>query len=262
MRLLVPVVLAAAVAACGAEGAPTPDGEPTAALAAPEEATAPVAGALDPRATARVEERAIGNAEAELVPFQLDAWSDNWFAAYLGEELLVEASVPITTERSFNAETVRFEARYPLHLRFVLKDFIENDTGLEYIGSGRQQMGDGGFVMQLTDRRTGEVVADSDADLACTVIHEAPLDKACEDEADPVAGTAPCEFVDRGEPEGWKAIDFDDGAWTSATVHSVASVAPKGGYDEISWDDSAELVWGPDLETDNTMLCRRTVLEP
>jgi hypothetical protein len=35
------------------------------------------------------------------VNFQLDGWADNWFAAYLGEELLVEDSAPITTERSF-----------------------------------------------------------------------------------------------------------------------------------------------------------------
>ena len=33
------------------------------------------------------------------VRFQLDAWADNWFAAYLGEQLLVEDSVSITTER-------------------------------------------------------------------------------------------------------------------------------------------------------------------
>ena len=62
--------------------------------------------------------------------FKMEAWADNWFAAYLDETLIVEDSVPITTERSFDSESVTFKASYPLHLNFVLKDFKENDTGL------------------------------------------------------------------------------------------------------------------------------------
>ena len=112
--------------------------------------------------------------------FKMEAWADNWFAVFLDETLIVEDSVPITTERSFNSESITFKASYPLHLNFVLKDFKENDTGLEYIGSDRQQMGDGGFIMQLTDISSGKVVAVSDANFKCIVIHEAPLDKSCE----------------------------------------------------------------------------------
>lgn len=80
--------------------------------------------------------------------FQLDAWADNWFAAYLDESLIVEDSVPITTERSFNKETAIFTGSYPLNINVILKDFKENDTGLEYIGAGNQQMGDGGFILK------------------------------------------------------------------------------------------------------------------
>ena len=191
--------------------------------------------------------------------FQLEAWADNWFAAYLGEDLIVEDSVSITTERSFNAESATFEASYPFNLNFILKDFKENDTGLEYIGERNQQMGDGGFIMQITDLSTGEVVAVSNEAWACTVIHEAPLDKACEAESNPVAGIAPCEFVDLGEPEGWKAVEYDDSAWTATTVHSAGAVDPKGGYDDVTWNESAQFIWGPDLETNNTLLCRVTI---
>lgn len=194
--------------------------------------------------------------------FKLEGWADNWFAAYLGDELIVEDSVSITTERSFNAEAVTFEADYPLHLNFILKDFKENDTGLEYIGANNQQMGDGGFIMQLTDTGTGDVVAVTNADWACTVIHEAPLDKSCENESNPVAGTAPCGFNDYGEPDGWKTAAFDDSNWTATTVHSATAVGPKDGYDQISWDSSAQIIWGPDLETDNTLLCRVKVESP
>ncbi len=191
--------------------------------------------------------------------FKLEAWADNWFAAYLDDELIVEDSVSITTERSFNAESVTFNANYPLNLNFILKDFKENDSGLEYIGENNQQMGDGGFIMQLTDTSTGNVVAVTNAGWACTVIHEAPLDKSCEKESNPVAGTAPCEFSDLGEPDGWKAANYDDSAWTATTVHSAGDVGPKDGYDQISWDSNAELIWGPDLETNNTILCRITI---
>ena len=205
---------------------------------------------------------AVSSTEADTegsTTFQMDAWADNWFAAYLGEELLVEDSVSITTERSFNAESVTFNADYPLTLNFILKDFKENDTGLEYIGARNQQMGDGGFIMQLTDTNSGNVVAVSSTAMACTVIHEAPLDKSCEGEPNPVAGTAPCDFSDLGEPDDWKSVDFDDSAWSATTAHSAAAVGPKDGYDAITWDAGAEIIWGPDLETNNTILCRLTV---
>jgi hypothetical protein len=194
--------------------------------------------------------------------FTLEAWADNWFAAFLDEALLVEDSVSITTERSFNAESVTFEADYPLNLNFILKDYKENNTGLEYIGEAKQQMGDGGFIMQLTDTSSGDVVAVSNGDWACIVIHEAPLDKGCENESKPAAGTTPCLFSDMGEPEGWKSAGYDDSSWIATTVHAENSVRPKDGYDKISWDQSAQLIWGPDLETDNTILCRVTVTAP
>ena len=80
-----------------------------------------------------------------------DVWADNWFALYIGENLILEDSVPITTERSFNAETFTFSTDYPIQLNFIFKDFKENDTGLEYIGARNQQMGDGGFIAQFFD---------------------------------------------------------------------------------------------------------------
>src|SRR5437868_12224916 len=78
--------------------------------------------------------------------FKAEVWADNWFALYVGETHAGEDSVPITTERSFNSETFYFDASYPFDLNFIVKDFKQNDSGLEYIGTDRQQMGDGGFI--------------------------------------------------------------------------------------------------------------------
>lgn len=196
------------------------------------------------------------------VAFGADIWADNWFAFYLGDRLVIEDSVPITTERSFNKESFTFDADYPLVLNIVAKDFKENDTGLEYIGEPNQQMGDGGLIAQFRDSSTGEVIALTNSDWQCTVIHEAPLDKTCENETNPVAGEAPCEFVSLEEPEGWKSAEFDTSDWSPATVYTAAEVSPRGGYDEVAWEADAELVWGDDLETDNTLLCRLTVEAP
>ena len=88
------------------------------------------------------------------------------------------------------------------------------------------------------------------------VVHRAPLNTDCEKDSDP--DTA-CEFEIAETPAGWTSADFDDSAWSGATEWSANDVGPKDGYDEISWDANAQLVWGTDLEVDNTVLLRFTV---
>lgn len=78
--------------------------------------------------------------------FLADVWADNWFAFHVNGVAVAEDSVPITTERSFNAECFSFEVERPFVFGFVANDFKEDDTGPEYIGSRRQQMGDGGVI--------------------------------------------------------------------------------------------------------------------
>ena len=207
-----------------------------------------------------------GTAESEPEPddvqgataFRAEVWADNWFALYANGELVGEDSVSITTERSFNSETIVFEATYPLTIAIEAKDFIETDSGLEYIGEANQQMGDGGIIAQITDEATGEVVTVTNSTWTTLVIHQAPLNADCEDDPDP---DATCEFVILDAPSGWANSDFDDGAWTAATEWSAAAVSPKGGYGDIAWDPSAQFVWGADLRVDNTVLLRLTVSE-
>lgn len=188
----------------------------------------------------------------------VDVWADNWFAFYSGEKKVKEDSVSITTERSFNKESFTFEAERPFVLNFVVKDFKENDSGLEYIGSRKQQMGDGGFIAQFKDS-SGQTVAVTDASWRCLVTHDAPSNKSCEKDKNPVAGEGNCGFTKTTEPSGWKSASFDDSSWSSASVHSEGSVGPKDGYDQVKWDSGAELIWGPDLETNNTLLCRAVI---
>ena len=64
--------------------------------------------------------------------FSADVWADNWFAMRINGVQVAEDSVPITTERSFNAESFEFVAERPFVIGVVAKDFKENDPGLEY----------------------------------------------------------------------------------------------------------------------------------
>ena len=76
-----------------------------------------------------------------------DVWADNWFEMRISGTQVAEDSVPIPTERSFNAESSTFEAERPFVIGLIAKDLKENDTGLLYIGSRRQQVGDGGVIL-------------------------------------------------------------------------------------------------------------------
>lgn len=190
--------------------------------------------------------------------YSADVWADNWFEMRIDGVSVAEDSVPITTERSFNAESFQFDAERPFVIGLVAKDFKENDTGLEYIGTQRQQMGDGGVIVQVKNA-SGDPVAVSDAAWQCLVIHTAPMDKSCARERDPVAGEGVCRFEASDEPAGWDQASFDASAWPQAEVYSEREVRPKDGYDEIRWSGAAKLIWGPDLEQSNTVLCRLTV---
>ena len=188
-----------------------------------------------------------------------EIWADNWFEMYVNGKKLLEDSVAITTERSFNAETAELTDERPMTIAFMVKDFKENDTGLEYIGTDRQQMGDGGMIAQFRDNATGKIIGATDSKMRCLVIHRAPTDRACAKERNPVAGNGACGFVATPIPANWTAVDFDDSNWHAAVEHSANEVGPKGGYDEISWDPSAKLIWSTDLVQDNTLLCRMKI---
>lgn len=196
------------------------------------------------------------SAHAETI--SVDVWADNWFAFYSGDTQVAEDSVSINTERSFNSESFSFNAERPFVLNFIVKDFKENDSGLEYIGSRKQQLGDGGFIAQFKDS-SDQLIAVTDSSWKCFVTHNGPSDKSCAKQSNPIAGSGACNFTKTPEPAGWMLAAFDDSSWMSAKQYSERDVRPKDGYDRIKWDGDAKLIWGSDLETDNTLLCRKVV---
>ncbi len=195
-------------------------------------------------------------ATAKLTSFTAEVWADNWFSLYINGKLVGEDSVAITTERSFNSERITFTASYPFTIARVTKDFKQNDTGLEYIGTDRQQMGDGGFVAQFTDTSTGKVVAITNSSWRGLVVHQAPLNKSCEKSKTP---DTECTSRISAEPAGWSQTSFNNSSWSTASTYSKEQVGVKDGYNDISWSSNAQLIWTSDLEIDNTILWRYVV---
>jgi hypothetical protein len=172
-------------------------------------------------------------AAAEPRSITADIWVDNWFEMHVNGTKVIEDSVPTTTERSFNAETVTYSTDFPMTIAIMAKDFKENDSGLEYIGTSRQQMGDGGMIAQFHESATGRILGVTDTNMRCLVVQHAPIDQSCAKESNPVAGTGACDFVESPIPADWTSPDFDDSNWPAAIEHSVDAVRPKDGYDQI-----------------------------
>jgi hypothetical protein len=192
---------------------------------------------------------------ADTTNIRADIWADNWFALYDGEKLIKEDSVAYNTERSFNSDSFSFDVTLPAQLSVIIKDYKEDDTGLEYIGTRRQQMGDGGFTAQFFNE-DNQLIGVSNSEWHCLTIHRAPLDKACDRSENP---QSECQAEIDAEPANWKNANYNYSVWPNAIEHSSQAVRPHGGYRDVSWQDNAKLIWAEDLEQDNTLLCRFTL---
>lgn len=139
-----------------------------------------------------------------------EVWVDNWFKLYINGKPLLEDSVSIKTERSFNAERFEFNADYPMTIAFEFRDFMENETGLEYIGTRRQQMGDGGAIAQFKDLASGQLLTTTNSNWRCISVQSAPADNSCERERNPDVSMTNCAQSLTEVPNNWMAPSFDD----------------------------------------------------
>jgi phosphatidylethanolamine-binding protein (PEBP) family uncharacterized protein len=198
-------------------------------------------------------------AVSKSISFQAEIWADNWFALYVNGKKVGEDSVPITTEKSFNSEKIKFTATYPLTIGLMAKDFVENASGLEYIGKSNQQIGDGGIVLQIRDLTTNQIVAYTDSTWKSLVVFKAPLNPEC------VTSKAPlteCKSQTIKNSTTWYSSTYKDSSWLNAKEFTKEAVGVKDGYFNIDWSANAKLIWSNDLKLDNTILFRKVVSEP
>jgi phosphatidylethanolamine-binding protein (PEBP) family uncharacterized protein len=199
------------------------------------------------------------SAVAKTVNFQAEVWADNWFQLYINGKLVGVDSIPFNTERSFNSDKISFKATYPLTVAVVARDFIENASGLEYIGKPNQQIGDAGFILQIRDLSTGNIVGATDKTWKALVVQKAPLNAECVTSTSPLVD---CKNFTSANPKSWYGTSFKDSAWKSASEFSESEVGVKDGYLNISWSKNAKLIWSSDLKLDNTVLFRSRVAAP
>lgn len=193
------------------------------------------------------------------VTFRAEVWADNWFALYVNGRKVGEDSVSIKTERSFNSEVITFKASYPLTIGVMAKDYVENASGLEYIGKPNQQIGDAGIAFQISETSTGKLVDYSNSTWKVLVIDKAPLNQECVSSPDPLQD---CKRKNISIPKSWMAASYKDGAWKAANQFSQEEVGVKEGYFDILWNEKTKLIWSSDLKLDNTILLRKKVLVP
>ena len=198
-------------------------------------------------------------ATSKTLSFKAEIWADNWFALYVNGKKVGEDSVSIKTERSFNSETINFKASYPLTIAVIAKDYVENASGLEYIGKSNQQIGDAGIAIQVSEVTSKRLVAYSNSSWKVLVIDKAPLNEACVTSSDPLTE---CRHKNISLPKNWASSSYQDKNWTNARTFSAEEVGVKEGYFDINWSSKVELIWSSDLRLDNTIVLRIRISTP
>ena len=198
-------------------------------------------------------------AVTKTIRFTAEVWADNWFELYVNGKRVGQDSIAFKTERSFNMERITFSASYPLTIGLVAKDYVENASGLEYIGKSNQQIGDGGIIMQIRETDSRRLVAVTDKSWKVLVVNSAPTNPECVKSTTPIAD---CKSLTRATPKTWLTSLFNATSWNSAIEYSEQAVGVKDGYLQVAWDPSARLVWSSDLKLDNTLLLRKRVTSP
>jgi len=210
-------------------------------------------------------------------------YCDNKFTLWVDGRKVATDPVDFTPHQ---AVKVAFEWNGSSSITYAIQceDFA-SDSGYEYIGSSRPQLGDGALIAKFDDGLGTETSANWKVYTSTFGPTDASLLAGCS-----ATNLDKCAVEDRGIPEGWTEPEFDDSQWKPATIFDAATAgwgrAPtwsssKGcctltspvdrttlGCDKtlseneclvprIEFaDTSADFIWAEDLERDNRVLFR------
>ena len=91
------------------------------------------------------------------------------------------------------------------------------------------------------------------------VLSKAPLNPSCVTSSNP---SVDCKSSTITAPVNWSKSGASTAGWTNATVYTAAQVGVKEGYALVTWNSAAKLIWGSNLELDNTVLLRTNIKAP
>lgn len=195
--------------------------------------------------------------------------ADNYFELYVNGTFVCRDPIAFTP---FNSTACRFRATYPITYALRGVDWEEHlGVGLEY---DRMNVGDAGIVARFSD---GTV---TDGSWRAETFYLAPLDNPSCVRSDPSGARdssgcparpscvsdhplTRCQALHFREPSNWAAPGFDDSAWPAATVYTREQFGPKEAYTSIEpLFGNGRFIWSHNLNIDNLVLLRKTVLRP
>jgi hypothetical protein len=213
-------------------------------------------------------------------------YCDNTFTMWVNGEEVAKDPVAFTPHQ---AVRVAFEWDGTSSITYAIQceDFA-SESGYEYTGSDRPQLGDGALIAEFNDGLGTVTAANSWRVYTATF---GPTD-ASQQNGCSASNLSACVVEDRGMPQGWTTVDFDDSGWVLATSYS-AEEAGWGRSPEWSSTEgccnftspidrtglgcnltmkeeeclvprtefagsTAEFIWAGDLERDNRVLFRHT----
>jgi hypothetical protein len=194
--------------------------------------------------------------------------ADNYFELSVNGRFVGRDSIGMVP---FNTSVVRFRARYPMTYAIKAVDWeTHQGIGLEYT---TYNVGDAGFIAYFSDgTRTGP-------DWKIETFYIAPLDDPscvratpwrdstfCSQATRPVCAQkdpTTCQALHFPLPADWKAPNFDDSRWPSATTWPAAVVTDDPSYTRVTQIfRNAEFIWTRNLKLDNLVLARYTAKGP
>jgi len=213
-------------------------------------------------------------------------YCDNQFTFWVNGQKVATDPVAFTPHQ---AVRVAFEWNGTSSLTYAIQceDFA-SDSGYEYIGSARPQLGDGALIAEFDDG-LGTVTAASGWRVYTATFGPTDASRSAGCSSD---NLSVCVVENRGIPEGWTRPEFDDRKWQLATPYSAVAAgwgrSPRWSSEEgcctltspidrssLGCDPSvteneclapraefarstAGFIWAADLERDNRVLFRYT----
>ena len=215
-------------------------------------------------------------------------YCDNQFTLWVNGEKIATDPVSFTPHQ---AVRVAFEWNGTSNITYAIQcEDYASDSGYEYTGSSRPQLGDGALIAAFDDGLGTVTAAHSWRVYTATFgPTDASISAGCSFD-----NLSICVVDDRGIPEKWTEPDFDDSKWKFATSYSAAAAGwgrrPTWSSEEGCCtltspidrsslgcnmsltenecldprrefaNSSAGFVWAADLERDNRVLFRYTAI--
>lgn len=157
-------------------------------------------------------------------------YADNWFAMYVNGKLVAVDPIDFLPHNVVNIDLL---PEYPMTVAIIAKDNADPKTGYEY----GNQIGDAGIALKFADGTVTNAQWKVKRVFSGPPVRNEPL------------------------PAGWEQPGFDDSGWEKATEYSLERVDPKKPFYDSDFE-GAKFIWTDDLDKDNTILLRTTVVKP